>query len=231
MNQWKGSLYLSLLSYKREFLIFWLINSSFLLNIAICYMFPEITLITVGIFSTFIFTFILSSKLLNKTLSISLRYGLNRKRFLGSTAIFIIIWSFSHAIMMCIMNSLLLWGADIFGLSNMIVPQISMLFGDNVSLFINLLIDACVISLISVSGIFVNLLFYRFGLVGGYGFVGLLAIILFIGVPFKWYIPLTEAVQGMDLAQFTGLLLLLAIIIYGVICMFANKISTISANV
>ncbi|MCR8660035.1 hypothetical protein [Paenibacillus endoradicis] len=231
MNQWKGSLYLSLLSYKREFLIFWLINSSFLLNLVICYMFPDITLITVGIVGTYIFTFILSTKLLNRTLSISLRYGLNRKRFLGSTAIFIIIWSFSHAIMMFLMNSILLWGADIFELSNIIIPQISMLFGDNVSLFINLLIDACIISLISVSGIFVNILFYRFGLIGGYGFVGLLAVILFIGLPFKWYIPLAEAVMGLNLAQFMGVLLLVAAVIYGLICMFTNKISTISANV
>jgi len=129
------------------------------------------------------------------------------------------------------MNSILLWGADIFGLSNMIIPQISMLFGDNVSLFVNLLIDACVISLISVSGIFVNILFYRYGLIGGYGFVGLLAVILFIGLPFKWYIPLAEAVMTLNLAQFMGALLLVAVLIYGLICMFTNKISTIPADV
>ncbi|URN95224.1 MAG: hypothetical protein NAG76_02895 [Candidatus Pristimantibacillus lignocellulolyticus] len=231
MNQWKGSLYLMALSYKREFLIFWLINSSFLLNIAICYMFPDITLITVGIIGAYIFTLILSTKLLNKTLSISLRYGLNRKRFLGSTAIFIVIWSFSHAIMMFLMNTILLWSADIFGLSNMIVPQLSMLFSDNVSLFINLLIDACVISLLSVIGILVNILFYRFGLIGGYGFVGLVAIILFIGVPFQWYIPLAEAVMSLNLAQFIGLLILLAGLVYGLIGLLTNKISTISASV
>lgn len=231
MNQWKGSLYLMLLSYKREFSIFWLINSTFLLNIVICYMFPDISLITIGLASTYIFSFILSTKLLNKTLAVSLRYGLNRKRYLGTAAMFIFIWSFCHAAMILLMNIIMLWSADFWGLSNLVVPRISMLFDENVSLFINLVIDICAISLLSMTGILINILFYRFGLIGGYGFMGLVGIILIIGLPLKWYSNLFSVVIELNIAQFCGSILLLSAIIYGIVSLLVNKLSAISAHV
>lgn len=231
MNQWKGSLYLMALSSKREFGIFWLINASFLLlSLVLCSVFPEITVFTMGVMSSCIFTLIISLRFMDKTLAISLRYGLNRMKYVGAMGIFIVIWSLSHAFLLMIINAILMWGSEFWAIDNLIIPTLSSLFANDVSPFIGLLVDTSILILITLFGLLINTMFYRFGVVGGYGFIGLLAFVLFIGMPFKLYIPVVESLMGLNLAQFCGIVLTLAVIVYATIYACTNRISTISAN-
>src|SRR5690606_40505608 len=105
MNQIKGGLYTQFLSYKRDFYIFTGINTMFLfLSLIMGMLFPDITIMTIGIVMVLIFTFIISMKLLDLSLAILLRYGLNRSRYIALTVGFMLLWFLANAVVQLLIN-------------------------------------------------------------------------------------------------------------------------------
>jgi len=232
MNQIKGGLYTLFLSYKRDFYIFTAINTMFLfLSLIMGMLFPDITIMTIGIVMVFIFTFIISMKVLDRSLAILLRYGLNRSRYIAVTGGFMLLWSLANAAVLFIINALLLFFTKQFDITSVTVPRLTMLYDDGLSLAVNYVMDASAIFMLAMAGMLTSVIFYRFGAIGGYSYFGVILALLFIGVPLKWYGPLVDGLLSWNAALFVGAMLAIAVVVLAIVWLLTRRVSTVSANV
>lgn len=232
MNQIKGGLYTMYLSCKRDFYIFTAINSFFLiLTLVMSALIPDITIITIGIIMVVIFTFIISMKLLDRSLAILLRYGLNRLRYLAVAGMFMLLWSLAHAVVLLILNSIMLAITKQFEITSVFIPRLTMLYDDSLSLVVNYMMDTAVIFMIAMIGLLINAVFYRYGSIGGYSFSGLLLAIIFIGFPLNWFSSLFDVILSWNAASFIAVTAGAAAIVLAAVWLLTRRISTISANV
>lgn len=232
MNQIKGGLYTLFLSCKRDFYIFTAINTMFLfLSLIMGTLFPDLKIITIGIVMVCIFTFIISMKLLDRSLAILLRYGLNRSRYIAVTGGFMLLWSLANAAVLLIINALMLFYTKQFDVTSVTVPRLTMLYDDSLSLAVNYVMDASVIFMLAMAGMLTNVMFYRFGAIGGYSFFGVILALLFFGIPLKWYGFLADGLLSWNAGLFVSVMLAIAVAILAIVWLLTRRISTVSANV
>lgn len=232
MNQIKGGLYAQFLSFKRDFYFFTAINTLFLLLALIMgILLPDIRIVTIGIFMVGIFTFIISMKLFDRSLAILLRYGLNRSRYIAVTSLFMLLWSLVNAAVLLVINAIMLFITKQFEVASVVVPRLTMLYDESLSLAANYAMDASVIFMLSMVGMLISVMFYRFGAIGGYGFIGIVLALLFIGLPLNWYGPLLDGLLSWNAGLFVAAVTGLAAILLAIVWLLSRRISTISANV
>ena len=232
MNQIKGGLYALFLSFKRDFYIFTAINTMFLLLALIMgALLPDIRIITIGIVIVGIFTFIISMKLLDRSLAILLRYGLNRSRYIAVASGFMLLWSLANAGVLLIINAIMLFFTKQFNVTSVVVPRLIMLYDESLSLAVNYMMDASLIFMLAMIGMLINVIFYRYGAVGGYSFIGIILALLFIGMPLKWYGHLIDGLLSWNAGLFIATMLGLAATILAIVWAITRRVSTISANV
>ncbi|MFC6332879.1 hypothetical protein ACFP56_09615 [Paenibacillus septentrionalis] len=232
MNQIKGGLYTMYLSCKRDFYIFTAINSFFLiLTLVMGALIPDIKIFTIGVIVVVIFTFIIAMKLLDRSLAILLRYGLNRSRYLAVAGAFMLLWSLAHAAVLLILNSIMMAITKQFEITSVIIPRLTMLYDDSLSLLVNYMMDTAFIFMIAMVGMLINAVFYRFGSIGGYSFSGLLLAIIFIGFPLNWFSSLLDVILSWNAALFISVIVGTAALVLTAIWLLTRRISTISANI
>jgi len=232
MNQIKGGLYTMYLSCKRDFYIFTAINSFFLiLTLVMGALIPNIKIITIGTVMVAIFTFIIAMKLLDRSLAILLRYGLNRSRYIAVAGMFMLIWSLANAAVLLIIYAIMITITKQFDIETVAIPRLTMLYDNSLSLAVNYVMDASLIFMIAMFGMLTNAVFYRYGSIGGYSFAGLLLAIMFVGFPLKWYSHLLDVLLSWNAALFVAALIGVAALVYVLTWLLTRRISTISANV
>ncbi|UPW84294.1 hypothetical protein [Lysinibacillus sp. Ag94] len=222
MNTVKGSLYVLFQSYKKQIITFWCILYSIILFSLFIDTFFELHTYSFSIMISipvYIFSGVMSAKLLNKTLSYFLRLGLCRLQFMLNVGIFLICWS--------------LVGAFIIGCTQKIITSVSnifiihpiLLFNNSPSFFQTMALDTVLLLFFLTAGLLLNVVFYRLGFIGGYSFVGLLGLITIFTIIFKWYSSLFDLLSNISTFTLLSILLVLSVLLYSIITMAIRNAS------
>ena len=94
---------------------------------------------------------------------------------------------------------------------------------------LTLALDFVLLLFCLISGLLLNVVFYRLGTIGGFSFIGILALIPIMIVIFEWYIPLWEVLSEASIIAILGGLLIIIALIYSVIIGALRKASAIPA--
>lgn len=230
MNTFKGSLYIFFQSYKKQNLIFWII----LLSIVLFSIFIDSTFgenvklfLTVSI-PVYIFFSIMSSKLLNKTMPYFLKLGLSRNQYALHVGLFFIAWSFIGALFIaCIHKGILFFNT--FTLHDLIIFHPVYFIEPSLPFFSTLAFDFALLLFSLATGLFINVIFYRLGVIGGYSLIGLLTLIPIVTITFKWYEQLFQFLSDVTFISLCSSILFISIIVYATVTASLRNASAIPA--
>ncbi len=227
MNLVKGSFYVLFQSYKKKNIIFWsILFSIVLLSFFLDTFFGKYIsfVITISI-PVYIFYSIMGAKILNKTLPYFLKLGLSRKQYLCNVGLFFIVWSITGALIIACTHKLISFFYSLLDVKDIIIIHPILLFDGSSSFLQTVILDTVLLLFFLISGLLLNVVFYRLGTLGGYSFIGLLALIPIVMVIFEWYIPLFNLLSEASVYVLLSSLLGLSILLYAVIISAMQKAS------
>ncbi|MFJ5765024.1 hypothetical protein ACIP9C_06670 [Lysinibacillus sp. NPDC093210] len=229
MKTVQGSLYVLFQSYKKSNIIFWCILFSIvILSFFIDTFFGQYVSFAMTIsIPVYIFYSVKGAKILNKTLPYFLKLGLSRMQYVCNVGIFFIIWSLAGAFVIACTHKIITLVSNLFDYKNMIIIHPILFFSNSDSFFLTMSMDTVLLLLCLISSLLLNVVFYRFGTLGGYSFIGVLALIPIMMVIFKWYTPLFKLVSEVSAFTIIASLLVIIIFIYIVISSALRKASAI----
>ncbi|MFJ5791198.1 hypothetical protein ACIQXW_01550 [Lysinibacillus sp. NPDC097162] len=229
MKTVQGSLYVLFQSYKKSNIIFWCI----LFSIVILLFFIDTFFgqyvsfaVTISI-PVYVFYSIKGAKILNKTLPYFLKLGLSRMQYVCNVGLFFIVWSLAGAFVIACTHKIITLVSNLFDYENMVIIHPILFFSNSDSFLLTMSMDTVLLLLCLISSLLLNVVFYRFGTLGGYSFIGVLALIPITMVIFEWYTPLFELVSKVSAFTIIASLLVISIFIYIVISGALRKASAI----
>lgn len=229
MSVVKGSFYVFYQSYKKQNLIFWTI----LFAIVVFTFFLLLTLVNgVEIYfmvsiPVYVFFAIMGSKWLTSTFSYFIRFGMSRMQYVGMTGLIFIVWTMVTAIASASLHQVIFLARDLMGIDYFMIFH-PMYFMDSTLAFHSVfLFDFVILLFFLVSGLLLNLIFFRFGLVGGYTFIGVVAFIPLLTIALKWYETVYRLISNLSFWSLCGIVALVCIVLYGVITVNLKKLSAI----
>ena len=222
MKTVQGSLYVFFQSYKKSNIIFWCILFAIvLLSFFIDTFFGQyITFAMTISIPVYIFYSTMGAKILNKTLPYFLKLGLSRMQYVWNVGLFFIVWSLIGAFIIACTHKMITFLSNLLDYQNMVIIHPLFFFSSSDSFFQTMAIDTV---LLLLSSLLLNVVFYRFGTLGGYSFIGIMALIPIMMVIFGWYSPLFMTLSKASTLQIIGSLLVMIIIIYIVISSALRK--------
>ncbi|MFJ7730322.1 hypothetical protein ACIQXF_00375 [Lysinibacillus sp. NPDC097231] len=221
MNTVKGSFYVLLQSFKKQIIIFWCILFSIILFSVFLANFSGLNIsiaISIAV-PVYIFYGIMAAKLLNKTLPYFLKLGLSRLQYLFNVGIFFISWSLVGAIVIACTHKIITNVANIF----IIHPVL--LINNSPSFIQMFTFDTVILFFFLTSGLLLNVVFYRLGILGGYSFIGLLVLIPIVTITFKWYTPLFDLLSNTSTFTLLSSLVVFSVLLYSIITMAIRNAS------
>lgn len=230
MNVLKGSLYVFFQSYKKKNIIFWSILFSIIfLSYFIDSFFGEYISFTMTIsIPVYIYYGIMASKILNRTMPYFLKLGLSRIQYVLHIGLFFLALSIAGAFIIACTHEIITFYSKIFDINIFIIHPI-LLFDTTQPFFLTFALDFVLLLFCLISGLLLNVVFYRFGTIGGYSFTGALALIPIVMVTFQWYTPLFEMLSKASFVAILSGLLLMIILLYTVITGALRNASAIPA--
>ncbi|KOS62774.1 hypothetical protein FJQ98_06780 [Lysinibacillus agricola] len=222
MNTVKGSLYVLFQSYKKQIITFWCILFSIVLFSLFIDTFFELHIYSFSIMISipvYIFSSVMAAKLLNKTLSYFLRLGLCRLQFMFNVGLFFICWSLVGAFIIGCTQKIITFVSNIF-----IIHPI-LLFNNSPSFLQTMAFDTVLLLFFLTAGLLLNVVFYRLGTIGGYSFIGLLALISIVTIIFKWYSSLFDLLSNTSTFTLVSSLLVFSILLYSILTMAIRNAS------
>ena len=231
MNVLKGSLYVFFQSYKKQNIIFWIILFSIVfLSFFLDSFFGKYIsfAITISI-PVYIFYSTRASKILNRTMPYFLKLGLSRMQYVSHMGLFFLTWSIVGAFIIACTHEIIAFFSKLLDVKDIIIIHPILLFNNTHPFFLTFALDFTLLLFCLISGLLLNVVFYRFGTIGGYSFIGALALIPIIMVIFQWYTPLFEILSKASFTAILSGLLLLVIFLYTVITSALRKASAIPA--
>ncbi|MCL1698079.1 hypothetical protein [Lysinibacillus sp. BPa_S21] len=222
MNTVKGSLYVLFQSYKKQIITFWCILFSIVLFSLFIDTFFELHVYSFSIMISipvYIFSCVMTAKLLNKTLSYFLRLGLSRLQFMLNVGLFFICWSLIGSFMIGCIQKIITSVSEIF-----IIHPI-LLLNHSPSFFQTMALDSILLIFFLTAGLLLNVVFYRLGTIGGYSFVGLLGLTTIVTIIFKWYSSLFDFLSNISGFALLSGLLVISTLLYSIITMAMRNAS------
>jgi len=209
-----GSLYVLFQSYKKSNIIFWcIVFSIVILSFFIDTFFGQYVSFAMTIsIPVYIFYSVKGAKFLNNTLPYFLKLGLSRMQYVWNIGLFFIIWSLAGAFIIACTHKIIALLSNLFDYKNMIIIHPLLFFSNSDSFFLTMTMDTVILLLCLISSLLLNVVFYRFGTLGGYSFIGILALIPIMMVIFEWYPPLFELLS--KVSALTVIATLLAVIAF-----------------
>lgn len=229
MNVLKGSLYVFFQSYKKQNIIFWIILFSIVfLSFFLDSFFGKYIsfAITISI-PVYIFYSIMSSKILNRTMPYFLKLGLSRIQYVFHIGLFFLTWSIVGAVIIACTHKIIALFSNLLDVKDFIIIHPILLFDTAQPFMLTVAFDFVFLLFSLISGLLLNVVFYRFGTIGGYSFIGALALIPIFFIIFQWYTPLFEMLSKASIIAILSGLLLVIILLYSVITSALRKASAI----
>lgn len=229
MNVLKGSFYVFFQSYKKQNIIFW----SILFSIVFLSFFLDSFFgkyisfaITISI-PVYIFYSTMASKLLNKTMPYFLKLGLSRMQYVVHVGLFFLAWSIVGAFIIACTHEMIVFFSKLLDVKDIIIIHPVLLFDTAHSFVLTLALDFALLLFCLISGLLLNVVFYRLGTIGGYSFIGVMAFIPIVMVIFEWYTPLWEVLSKASFFALLSSLLITIALLYTVITGALRKASVI----
>lgn len=206
-RQINGLLYFFLMDIRRTFLIFWLI---FLAVLALLFAIAHFLIgVENGSFdfafpiAIYIYCLILGYQRVKESLPFSLRLGANRKTIFLAFGILFLIVSFITALVATTLQSAMEMWVDYAGIAFGFLHP-AMLVEDT---WLNrLIIESAILFTCQAFMFLMGLLFYRYGMVGGGVFCGLIGLALLLGIAQGWLFDFFVSLfGGVDLLFFIQL--------------------------
>lgn len=232
MKQLIGSLYLLILSYKRDFYIFWFINTlivTVLLLVASIFKQDMRLVLTISV-PVYVFMIIISSKILNRTLPFFLKLGVNRLHYTLYIGLFLLCWSVVQSVIVALLQQLAMWLGNLFSVEAVMLIHPVMLFDQSSNLLLTIFVDSLFIMTLCLIGLMVSISFYRFGIIGGYSLLGVIALVPLLALLFRWYIDIIMAVQDLTLATFVVVICAVIALLFALFITGLRKISIVAAQ-
>lgn len=227
MNTMSGSFYILFQSYKKQNIIFWsILFSIVLLSFFLDAFFGQYVsfAITISI-PVYIFYSTMATKLLNKTLPYFLKLGLSRQQYMLYVGLFFISWSLIGAFIIASAHQIISYVSTLFNIKDIMIIHPILFFDITHSFLQTVVLDTVLLLFCLSSGLLLNVVFYRLGILGGYTLIGLLTLIPILMVIFEWYSPLYELLAHSSILGILGSLLIFSILLYLVITASMRKIS------
>ncbi|TFJ91488.1 hypothetical protein [Lentibacillus salicampi] len=157
-----------------------------------------------------------------------IKMGATRKNLFAATGIFFLLLSLAMALAATILQELvmLLMNATGIGIFSFFHP--SYFLED--TWYTRILIDTAIMFFFFAVLFMIGLLFYKYGLAGGGGFLGALLVVCLLGIAQGWFVDfVVDVFTGIDLGFFYKLLGI-GVVIYGVSFAFLRKITTVKVR-
>ncbi|KGR73560.1 hypothetical protein [Ureibacillus manganicus] len=229
MNLVKGSFYVFYQSYKKQNLIFWTI----LLAIVLFSFFMVVTLVdgfTVYLMVSipvYVFFAIMGSKWLTNTFSYFIRFGISRLQYAGMTGLFFMVWSLVTAIFTASLHQGIFFINKVLAIDYFTVFHPMYFMDSTLPFHLIFLFDFVILFFFLVSGLLLNYIFFQFGMVGGYTFIGLMAFIPLLAIALRWYEPVFRFLGDQSFWSLCGVIALIVAVLYGLIAAGLRKLSAI----
>lgn len=228
MNTVKGSFYILFQSYKKKNIIFLsILFSIVLLTFFIDTFFGQYLFsfaITISI-PFYIFYSSTASKLLNNTLPYFLKLGISRTQYMVNVGLFFICWSLAGAVIITCTHKVITYFTALLKIKEILIIHPIYFFGNSTAFIDTVALDTVLLLFSLTSGLLLNIIFYRFGTVGGYSFIGILCLIPITMVIFEWYTPLFELFSKVSAITIVGSLLVFSVLLYFIISLALRKAS------
>ncbi len=115
--------------------------------------------------------------------------------------------------------------SDLLHIKDTIIIHPIQFFENAQSFLLTITLDTVLLLFFLLSGLLLNVVFYRLGTLGGYSFIGLLALIPIVMVIFEWYLPLYNLLSEASVYVLLSSLLGISILLYTVITSAMYKAS------
>ncbi|HWL24585.1 MAG TPA: hypothetical protein VNR38_12695 [Ureibacillus sp.] len=230
MNLVKGSFYVFFQTYKKQNVIFW----SVLLAIVLFSFFVVLTLVQDTFFMIilsvpiYIFFVTMGSKWLTSTFSYFMKFGLTRLQYVGVTGLFFLCWSLVTALFSTGLHQGIFFLNRVLELEQFMIFHPLYFINPTIAFHFMFLFDFVLLFLCLLCGLLLNYIFFKFGLVGGYSFIGLMVFIPILAIALKWYIPLFDVVGEITIVSFCGVIALVSIVLYTFIAFCLRKLSAVT---
>ncbi|WP_341302027.1 hypothetical protein MHB44_06415 [Lysinibacillus sp. FSL H8-0500] len=227
MSTVKGSFYVLFQSYKKHNIIFWsILFSIILLSFFLDAFFGQYVSFAMTIsIPVYIFYSSMAAKFLTKTLPYFLKLGLSRQQYMLNIGLFFISWSLMGAFVIACVHQIVVYVSSLYSIKDIIIIHPTLFFDVSPSFLQMMALDTVLLLFCLSSGLLLNVVFYRLGIVGGYSFLGLLALIPIVMIIFDWYSPLFNFLSKSSAAVLIGGLLIWSIILYLTITASMRKVS------
>ncbi|MEK5231243.1 hypothetical protein MHB42_05660 [Lysinibacillus sp. FSL K6-0232] len=227
MTTLKGSFYILIQSYKKNIIIFWgILCSIILLAFFIDAFFGQYVTFAMTIsIPVYIFYSSMAAKFLNKTLPYFLKLDVSRQQYMLNIGLFFISWSLIGVFIIACAHKIISYVSSLLHVKDVLIIHPILFFGTSPSFLQMMALDTVLLLFCLSSGLLLNVVFYRLGILGGYSFLGLLAFIPILMVIFEWYSPLFDFLTASSIATLISGLLLFSILLYLIIAASMRKVS------
>lgn len=219
MNVFIGSFYVFFQSYKKQNIIFWIILFLIvLLSFFLDSFFGKYIsfAITISI-PVYIFYSTMASKILNRTMPYFLKLGLSRLQYVQYLGLFFLAWSIAGAFIIACTHEIISFFSEMLDVKEILIIHPILLFDTTQPFMLIVALDFVLLLFSLISGLLLNVVFYRLGTIGGYSFIGILCLIPIVMVIFEWYTPLFEVLSKASIfAILSGFILITALIYSGI---------------
>lgn len=200
MKKLAGTFYFISQVLKRKMIVFWLVLSGiFALSLFLSYVLKDNPMFLSITGAVYIFYGIMASKLIKETLSVLLRFGVSRLQYILLIGTYFVIVSAVVALILNIYQFVMGNAIEGLGLTKFTLLHPATIFGVGDSEFMIFAIDFIAVLFCMIFGLFISLVFHRFGLIGGYSLVGILIlspIILTVTELYKDIVPIIFNHEG-----------------------------------
>jgi len=234
MKKLLGSLYLLTLSYKRDVIIFWFINTLMVtvLLLAASIFRENMLLVLTASVPAYVFVTILSTKLLNKTLPSFLKLGVNRLQYTMFIGLFLLCFTLIQALIITLLQQIAIGIAKLLSFGSILLIHPVMLFdmNSNPNILMTIFVDIFFMLFLCLMGLLISLAFYRFGTIGGYSLLGFIVIIPLLSLILNWHVAIIKALTEVDIMTFTAVISVIIVLLFAIFAAGLRKISIIAAN-
>lgn len=231
-KQIKGLMYFFVTEVRYSLIIFWTILLSILVvSLTISYFLLGVEggqLYFALSFWLYIYGGIYGFQTVKESIPFALKMGATRKNIYISIGLFFLLLAFAKAFVVNTIQSVTLYFIDVTNLHTFQMLHPAFFLTDN---WLNRFIIDMSIIFFSLSFMFIiGLLFYRYGLLGGGSFVGVLVVILLLGIAQGWIINFFAELFSQIEITFFLQLLGVGVIIYLMSILFIRRITTINVK-
>ncbi|GGK03609.1 hypothetical protein GCM10007063_27370 [Lentibacillus kapialis] len=232
-RQIKGLLYFFSSDLRYSLMIFWTILFAILIvSLAFTYFLAGLdngaffTLSLTG--PIYVYCAILGFLTVKDSVPFLIKMGATRKNIFVGTGVFFLMLSLFLSLAATVLQELVMKLMEATGIDIFLFLHPAYFLDD--TWYTRILIDTSIIFFLMAVLFIIGLLFYKYGLAGGGGFLGVLLVISLLGVAQGWLADfIIDIFKGIDLTFFYKLLGI-GIVIYGISFLFLRRITTVKVR-